>query len=83
MSAHSGIRHGASVSLKDAPAELRDDQLLFNESQSRVVLSVAPEHLDNALALLTARGVPAAQIGTVGGAELVIQSNSDIKFPLS
>ncbi len=65
---------GATVSL-DSPADgLRDDQLLFNESQSRIILSLAAEDLGTALGILVARGVPAARIGTVEGAALVIRT---------
>ena len=47
--------------------------VLFNESQSRIVISVAPEKLNNAVALLQERDVPFQQLGTVGGAELQIR----------
>ena len=66
---------GAVVELiGEDTAALREDQLLFNESQSRVVLSVAPESVEAALSALSARGVPAVRIGTVGGKELVLQT---------
>ena len=51
---------------------VRRDALLFGESQSRVVLSVKPENVDNVLATARLEGVPAAQIGTVGGERLII-----------
>jgi phosphoribosylformylglycinamidine synthase len=44
---------------------LRSDIPLFNESQSRIVLSVDPANTTNILALLAASGVPARQIGIV------------------
>jgi phosphoribosylformylglycinamidine synthase len=47
--------------------------VLFNESQSRIVISVAPENLDNALAMLRERDVPFQQLGNVGGDELQIR----------
>ncbi len=43
----------------------------FSESTSRVVLAIADEHLDGVLARAEAAGVPAAVIGTGGGARLV------------
>lgn len=52
---------------------LRLDALLFNESQSRVLLSVAESDADAALDLLEKQGVPARKIGMTGGSELVIQ----------
>ncbi|MFL6505452.1 MAG: AIR synthase related protein, partial [Candidatus Udaeobacter sp.] len=45
---------------------------LFNESQSRIVLSVRPENLDKATAILREREVPVQQLGKVGGDELQI-----------
>jgi phosphoribosylformylglycinamidine synthase II len=48
------------------------EQLLFNESQSRIVLSVRPENVDVVLAALRFHRVPVAAIGEVGGASLKI-----------
>jgi len=46
---------------------------LFNESQSRIVISVRPENLDNAIAMLRERDVPFQQLGKVGVHELQIR----------
>jgi phosphoribosylformylglycinamidine synthase II len=46
---------------------------LFNESQSRIVISVTPQNLDNAIAVLRERGVAFQQLGKVGGDELQIR----------
>ena len=54
---------------------LRSDQLLFNESQSRVVISVRTENASTVLALLDGRGIPARQIGSVGGKTLEIRAD--------
>jgi phosphoribosylformylglycinamidine synthase subunit PurL len=66
----SGI--GAAVSLQ---SDLRSDVLLFSESQSRILLSVAQEQTDAVLALAKERGVPAQVIGTTGGERLVVNVN--------
>ncbi len=50
----------------------RADVALFNESQSRIVVSVTAGNAAAALALLSWRGVPARKLGAVGGPELVI-----------
>ncbi|TRY24103.1 phosphoribosylformylglycinamidine synthase subunit PurL [Brevibacillus sp. LEMMJ03] len=63
---------GAAVSLQ---SDLRSDVLLFSESQSRILLSVAQEQTDAVLALAKARGVPAQVIGTTGGERLVVNVN--------
>jgi len=63
-------RRGAVVRL---PLDtLRRDALLFGESQSRVVLSVKPELVDQVLNRARDFGVPAIKIGTVGGDRFVI-----------
>ena len=47
--------------------------VLFNEAQSRIVISVTPEKLDKAIAMLRERDVPFQQLGKVGGKELQIR----------
>jgi phosphoribosylformylglycinamidine synthase len=56
--------------------------VLFNESQSRILISVAPENLDNTISVLRERDVPFQQLGEVGGDQLQIQVN-DGKFAWS
>jgi phosphoribosylformylglycinamidine synthase subunit PurL len=46
---------------------------LFNESQSRIVISVVPENVDKAIAMLRERDIPFQQLGKVGGEELEIR----------
>ena len=62
---------GADVALNagDTPAAT----VLFNESQSRIVISARPENLDKAIAMLRERGVPFQQLGKAGGDELQIR----------
>jgi phosphoribosylformylglycinamidine synthase II len=55
---------------------LRRDALLFGESQSRIILSSRPHAVESLLSRAEAAGIPAAQIGTVGGDRLVIQVES-------
>jgi phosphoribosylformylglycinamidine synthase subunit PurL len=57
-----------------APA-LRDDQVLFNESQSRIIASVAPARLEEAMRLAGEDGVPVHRLGEVGGSALAIWVN--------
>jgi phosphoribosylformylglycinamidine synthase len=62
--------------LRDEKDRKRDAcATLFNEEQSRIVISVAPEKLDKALAVLRGRDVPFQQLGKVGGDELQIRIN--------
>ena len=54
---------------------LRADQLLFNETQSRIIISVAAANASAVLSLLEWRCVPARRIGTVGGDALVVRAD--------
>ena len=56
----------------DAPATYRDTAPLFSESASRAVVSVGSGQLAALLALAAAAGVPAKQIGGVGGNRIQI-----------
>jgi len=53
--------------------------VLFNESQSRIIISVAPKNLDKAESILRERAVPFQQLGKVEGDQLRIQVE-DKKF---
>jgi phosphoribosylformylglycinamidine synthase len=58
--------------------------VLFNESQSRIVISVAPENLDNTMSMLRKRTVPFRHLGKVGGDELRIQvSEETFAWPIA
>ena len=67
---------GAAVALGTRNRERRDDDLLFSESPSRIVLTVAAENAAAALLLLQRGGVEARKLGIVGGDELVIQTDA-------
>jgi phosphoribosylformylglycinamidine synthase len=63
---------------------LRLDQALFNETQSRIVLSVAATNASAVLMLLELRGLPARRLGTVGGADLKITADGEtLTWPLA
>jgi phosphoribosylformylglycinamidine synthase II len=61
---------GAEIDLKagDTPATA----VLFNESQSRIVISVAPENLRVTMSMLQEGEIPFQQLGRVGGDQLRI-----------
>jgi len=50
---------------------------LFNESQSRIVISVTPENLEKTMSILQKRDVPHQRLGTVTGDELRIRANTE------
>ncbi|MGC3991104.1 MAG: AIR synthase-related protein [Chthoniobacteraceae bacterium] len=73
---------GAEIDLGDTP--LRLDQLLFNESQGRVVISTAAENAGAVLASLSTAGVPAQVIGKTIAEELQISANgAKISWPVA
>ncbi len=73
---------GAQIDLSQFK-DVRLDALFFGETQSRIVITVAP--LDSVKVLERAKilGVPAAKIGVVGGNELKIKTpQADLSSPL-
>ncbi len=75
-------RLGAEIDLGAAGAP-RLDQILFNESQSRVVISTVPGSADAVMQMLKERGVPGHRLGTVGGDSLAIRAAGEaLQWPL-
>lgn len=66
---------GAEIDLKtgDTPAAAA----LFNESQSRIVISVAPENLQKTMAILREKEIPFQQLGRVRGDQLRVRVGSE------
>jgi phosphoribosylformylglycinamidine synthase II len=66
---------GAEIDLKagDTPAATA----LFNESQSRILVSVGPENLQKTMSMLQERQIPFEQLGRVGGDQLRIRVGSE------
>jgi phosphoribosylformylglycinamidine synthase len=89
VSAHDCSEGGIAVALAEscvaagigALVELDDDlpavASLFSESQSRIVVSVGTEQIEDLFDLLAAREVPYSVIGEVGGEQLVINVEGD------
>ncbi|HWY40897.1 MAG TPA: phosphoribosylformylglycinamidine synthase subunit PurL [Chthoniobacterales bacterium] len=60
------------------------EEILFNESQSRIVISVAPENVEKTISILERAGVAFQRLGTVGGQELRIEvDNEKFSWPIS
>jgi phosphoribosylformylglycinamidine synthase subunit PurL len=68
---------GAEITLKAGDSAATT--VLFNESQSRIVVSVANEELQKTMSILQERQVPFQELGRVGGEELRIRID-DEKF---
>jgi phosphoribosylformylglycinamidine synthase len=76
----SGGRVGRNAG--DTPAST--EEILFNESQSRILISVAPENFEKAMSILSEAGVPFQRFGKVGGDQLRIQlANEEISWPVA
>jgi phosphoribosylformylglycinamidine synthase subunit PurL len=74
---------GAQIDLSSAGVS-RLDALLFGESQSRVVVSVAPLNAMKVLERAKILGISATKLGTVGGNELSIKTaNAELKWNVS
>ncbi len=82
---------GAEINVAHASG-LRTDQnrkleacaTLFNESQSRIVISAAANNLGRTMSMLRQYGVPFRQLGKVGGDELRIRVNEEtFRWPLA
>jgi phosphoribosylformylglycinamidine synthase len=79
-----GKRLGATIKLGDEVNNGRLDELLFNEAQSRIVISVAAANAGAVLALLEWRGVAVQRLGTVGGDALEITAlGQTLHWPLA
>jgi phosphoribosylformylglycinamidine synthase II len=83
--------YGAEINVAQASG-LRTNQnskleacaTLFNESQSRIVISVAAENLDKTMSKLHERGVPHSHLGIVTGDELRIHANDEtFRWPIA
>jgi phosphoribosylformylglycinamidine synthase II len=72
-------KFGAKLKIRAAESPSRTglaasiEEILFNESQSRIVISVAPENLKRTMSILERAGVPFQHLGKVGGESLRIQ----------
>ena len=72
---HSRSGLGCRVELEE---DFRADALLFGETQSRIIATVAMESLDRLLELSHSRGVEARSIGRTGGDRIVIRRGGEI-----
>ena len=73
---------GAEIDLS-AAGRVRLDEVLFSESQSRIISSCAPENEESVFALCAARNCSVHRLGSVGGAELKIKvAGAELAWPL-
>jgi phosphoribosylformylglycinamidine synthase subunit PurL len=67
--------HRLGATIDFGTTGLRADQLLFNESQTRILISTTATNASAVLSLLEWRGISAKRIGTVGGDALAIRAD--------
>src|SRR4051794_21467764 len=73
------ICSGAHVGRNAGDTPASTEEILFNESQSRILISVAAENFEKAMSILSEGGVPFQRFGKVGGDQLRIQlANEEI-----
>ncbi|HEX4665191.1 MAG TPA: phosphoribosylformylglycinamidine synthase subunit PurL [Chthoniobacterales bacterium] len=74
---------GARIDLQ-AAGKPRLEQILFNETQSRIVISTMPENVVAVLQFIQSRNLPAHRLGTVGGDELrIVGASETLRWPLA
>ena len=67
-----------------AGSSLRLDQILFNESQSRIIISVAKENADRVRQRLDSTGTLYSVLGAVGGTELRLHAQGKtLSWPIA
>lgn len=71
----SAIQRGKGFSI-ETDEEIRKDAFLFGESQSRIVVSVNPEKLDEFIELVVASGVDFSNLGEVVGSDCLIDGET-------
>jgi phosphoribosylformylglycinamidine synthase len=69
---------GARVELPEAWCRLRPDAALFGETQSRILVSLAPEHWPALEALARKHAVPVHRLGLTGGDRVTISPYVDL-----
>lgn len=71
----SGFENGKGFEITN-PTKLRDDVFLLSESQSRVVVSIAPEFKNSLTDLLAQNDLDFVELGSVTGSEIRIGTDS-------
>jgi phosphoribosylformylglycinamidine synthase subunit PurL len=82
---------GAQINCSHGPAGRSDRTshsavatVLFNESQSRIIISIAPSDLEKTISILRESNVPFEQLGKVATGELCIRLNGEtFRWPLT
>ncbi|HVG97747.1 MAG TPA: phosphoribosylformylglycinamidine synthase subunit PurL [Chloroflexota bacterium] len=69
---------GADATVPESWSGLRPDAVLFGESQSRILVSLAPEVWDALVALAGEHGVPLHRLGRTGGERVRIAPLLDV-----
>jgi phosphoribosylformylglycinamidine synthase subunit PurL len=74
-----GIGVQADLPSVGPPGEYQVAATLFGESASRILVSVAPEHVETVQAAALAAGVPASRIGQTGGQRIILEVDGIVR----
>jgi phosphoribosylformylglycinamidine synthase len=75
---------GANVELRSPNTSEQATTVLFNESQSRIIISCAPENAEKTEAILRSENVPYKRLGRVQHDKLAITTaDSELSWPIS
>ncbi len=79
-----GDAPSAQKTLQRSASHSEAATVLFNESQSRIIVSVAPTDLEKTISILRATNVPFEQLGKVNTRELCIRVNEEtFRWPIT
>lgn len=72
--AEATFEHGLGAEITLVAGGIRPDALLFGESQSRIIVTVAPENCDDFVGICRTQGAPVQELGRVQGDQLKINN---------
>jgi phosphoribosylformylglycinamidine synthase len=78
------VNVGQVSNVRDSGSVAAATATLFNEAQSRIVISVAPEKVEPAIRIIKDRNVPYQQLGEVEDKELSIRiADEEFRWPIA
>ncbi len=72
---------GATIEIRNPKSEIRNDALLFGETQSRIIVSLPEQRVNDLLDIASKHGAPVTILGKVGGQRLMVNDWIDADVP--
>ena len=72
---------GANVEIRNTQYAIRNDALLFGETQSRIIVSLPEHRVHDLLDIASKHGSPVTILGKVGGQRLVVNDLINVDVP--